>query len=589
MHQRYIPHYRRRREIQTSGFMEKTSGLCGDARVNVGEVQLAGDHEADPADGTEPAVSAILGLGRLEELMEGLQELVGLARGVPGEDAFEMSADHVGDFFRRLDLRAHDGAAPVVEQEACTLWLLAGSDLPQVLSVLLGACGAGGGHLGEQSSELMALCGGECGAILQQHPALALEVRVEFVLDAAHLVDGLGGMDDDVEFVEGDRGIGQMLADSADEGRGDVDTDSLRVGAHERLVLQIFLQRFEKQLHHQTVLVDRGDGRGGKPEIVGQELKFPLLLLAIRGHQPKLKGALLLRLGAAKANHRVLLHVVIGLARDRLILHDSVHAVVLQARDEMHPLIRPATKQLIVVLALVIRDDRPGRQFRGLRHRHVMNLASRDHRKTRQASVVIEQQMHPDCSLGSAKLRPVVHRNAQIDHRGAQAHRLVLDPKLLHLSSLGRRQLRLTAPVEQMKHIAVKLRGPMRVHVRERGSVHHLDAQVRRRPLTTAQSLLGRRQTVRSSHLAEQHQQELVPVAHTPCMPLGAEPAYLALEVRPRNKLEDLPEQPAKSVHAEPLRCLPKRLGNCSSLHGKTQHLSRQFGRQCIQVLLEQA
>ena len=136
---------------------------------------------------------------------------LGLARGDPGEDAVEMSADHCGDFFHLLDLRAQHVAAPAVEQEACNVWLLAGEDLAQVLAVLPGACGARGGHLGEQPIELRALCHGERGAILQQHPALALEARVELLLDAAHLVDGFRGMGDDVELVEGDLGIGPVF------------------------------------------------------------------------------------------------------------------------------------------------------------------------------------------------------------------------------------------------------------------------------------------------------------------------------------------------------------------------------------------
>ena len=162
--------------------------------------------------------------------MDGLQEPVGLARGDPGEDAVEMSADHCGDFFHRLALPAQHVTAPALEQEACNVWLLAREDLAQVLTVLPGACGARGGHLGEQPIELRALCGGERGTILQQHPALAPEARVEILLDAAHLVDGLRSMGDDVEFVEGDLSTGQMLADSAGERRRPVDTDRLDLG-----------------------------------------------------------------------------------------------------------------------------------------------------------------------------------------------------------------------------------------------------------------------------------------------------------------------------------------------------------------------
>ena len=172
---------------------------------------------------------------------------LGLARGDPGEDAVEMSADHCGDFFHLLDLRAQHVAAPAVEQEACNVWLLAGEDLAQVLAVLPGACGAGRGHLCEQPIALRALCGGERGAILQQPPALAPEARVELLLDAAHLVDGFRGMGDDVERVEGDLGIGQMLADSANAGRGPIDTDHLDLGWRAVMSTQLRLERLEQQ------------------------------------------------------------------------------------------------------------------------------------------------------------------------------------------------------------------------------------------------------------------------------------------------------------------------------------------------------
>ena len=125
------------------------------------------------------------------------------------------------------------------------MWLLAGEDLAQVLAVLPGACGAGRGHLGEQPIALRELCGGERGAILQQPPALAPEARVELLLDAAHLVDGLGSMGDDVERVEGDLGIGQRLADPTDEGRGPVDTDRLDLGRLAVMGSKIRLERLD--------------------------------------------------------------------------------------------------------------------------------------------------------------------------------------------------------------------------------------------------------------------------------------------------------------------------------------------------------
>ena len=57
-------------------------------------------------------------------------------------------------------------------------------------------------------------------------------------------------------------------------------------------------------------------------------------------------------------------------------------------------------------------------------------------------------------------------------------------------------------------------------------------------------------------------------------MALGVQLAYLALNVRPRNKLENLTEKSAESVHVEPFCGAPERCGNRSSLHGESQRLS---------------
>ena len=165
--------------------------------------------------------------------------------GHPGEDALEMSTDHLGDFLHRLDLRAQHVAAPAIAQQACNLRLLAGEDLAQFLAILPGACGAGGIHLGEQPIELSALRGSEGGAILQQYPALAREARVELLLDATHLVDRFRGIGYGVEPIEGDLGMGQMRADPADEGRGHVDADRLDLGWLVVVGAQVRLQRLD--------------------------------------------------------------------------------------------------------------------------------------------------------------------------------------------------------------------------------------------------------------------------------------------------------------------------------------------------------
>ena len=121
----------------------------------------------------------------------------------------------------------------------------------------------------------------------------------------------------------------------------------------------------------------------------------------------------------------------------------------------------------------------------------------------------------------------------------------------------------------------VQLPRPMPVHVRELGSAHHLDPEVRKLPLAAAQPVLDLPQAVSASQPAENHRDELLPAALAQRMPLGIEPAHLALEVRAQNKLKNPTEQAAKSVRAEPPRCGPKRLGTRCSLHGKAPRFSR--------------
>ncbi len=84
----------------------------------------------------DPAVPEGLALGSMEEPVDGLEEALCLARGDAREDALATSADHLGKFLHRRDLRARHVAAPAVEQEACTVRLRACEGLAQFRAVL---------------------------------------------------------------------------------------------------------------------------------------------------------------------------------------------------------------------------------------------------------------------------------------------------------------------------------------------------------------------------------------------------------------------------------------------------------------------
>ena len=80
----------------------------------------------------------------------------------------------------------------------------------------------------------------------------------------------------------------------------------------------------------------------------------------------------------------------------------------------------------------------------------------------------------------------------------------------------------------------------MLVDIRHRGSAYHLDPQMRELAFAAAQPLLNLAQAVGPSQFTEQHRDELLPAAYSSGMPLGFKLANLALEIRPRNKLENL-------------------------------------------------
>ena len=73
-------------------------------RIKFGEIEFTGKQEDDRADRGEPAITPRLAFNRLKQSLDRFQKTVGLARLRPGDDAFEMVADHLGYFLHRFDL-----------------------------------------------------------------------------------------------------------------------------------------------------------------------------------------------------------------------------------------------------------------------------------------------------------------------------------------------------------------------------------------------------------------------------------------------------------------------------------------------------
>ena len=203
-------------------------------RVDGPEVELACQQEDDRSGGAQPAVSAGLPFGCLEQSVQGLQEAVGLAALNPGCNSIEVTADHAGHSLHRLYLRSHHVGAPLGQHPAHDMNLLALQDFPELLTVQPGSRSPQAGQLREQSVQFSSCLAVEVTGIAQQLPAHALQVGVVLLLSPPGQVDGPRGLGDNVELVEGDLGTREMVSNAFDEGLRHVDAarlDSFRLPA----------------------------------------------------------------------------------------------------------------------------------------------------------------------------------------------------------------------------------------------------------------------------------------------------------------------------------------------------------------------
>src|SRR2546425_938174 len=100
----------------------------------------------------------------------------------------------------------------------------------------------------------------------------------------------------------------------------------VRSGAQERFDLQILFYRLKKEFHFPAVLVNRGDRRRSKGQVIGQEYEGSLLLL-VPDFDPSEEMLLALRGCAVEEDRFVAKHV--ALLRNLTLLDHSISGVIL--------------------------------------------------------------------------------------------------------------------------------------------------------------------------------------------------------------------------------------------------------------------
>ena len=196
-------------------------------RIDSGEVELAGEQEDHHSDGLKVSIATRPPLGRLEKVIKGLQETIGLPCSRPRDDAIEMFPNHASELLHGLDLGTHHVRAPLPQHPRHHVDQLALQDFPQLLPIRPGACRAPAGHLGQEGINFGPLLLGQAVVVPQQLPTQSLEVRRLPLFQPPHCTQRPGGLGNDMELVEGDSGIRQMGLAALDEGRRHVDTDRL--------------------------------------------------------------------------------------------------------------------------------------------------------------------------------------------------------------------------------------------------------------------------------------------------------------------------------------------------------------------------
>ncbi len=75
------------------------------------EVEFADYQEENDPDRGDSSEATGAVLGCLEQVVDGLQETIGLACLSPSHDTLHVSANHLGDLLHRIDLGSHHESA----------------------------------------------------------------------------------------------------------------------------------------------------------------------------------------------------------------------------------------------------------------------------------------------------------------------------------------------------------------------------------------------------------------------------------------------------------------------------------------------
>ena len=286
--------------------------------------------------------------------------------------------------------------------------------------------------------------------------------------------------------------------------------------AEERPDLQVLLYPFEEQLNLPSSLVDCGDGRGGKPEVVGQEHVVLASFRIVEHHAPQFAGIRLLRVLKFQF-YRVVGQDAQFSVRCKVLSDDFEPCVLLEPCDEKGSLAVDLLEPCVVAVSLVVCVDavrfNPEPLARGA---DVGHLPVAHHHEAGQVARQVQLRVELDRALVRAVVRPVVHGKAKRDGRAVEGIEGIVEAEAVP----GRK---FRASVQKLvEEVAENRRGAPVHGVAQRGFCDRLHSKVVQPRLIGQKSVADFPQGVLAGDLRVQTGEELTPGGEMLAVAVGA-------------------------------------------------------------------
>ena len=319
----------------------------------------------------------------------------------------------------------------------------------------------------------------------------------------------------------------------------------------------MLLKHLEEEFDLPAVPVDIADGGGSKAKVIGEKLDLPLVLVIPDHYPAQQPGVLQAGSGSGEANH--LIGNDIGSLRQRTVRYHLIGSVAFEPGNEENTGFIPMSKKIEVIVAPIYSDDAAGGKGEMTSHSNIGRLGIGDHSEIRQITIMIQEEMELDGTLGLTEVSPGEKAETKVNGGGIKAEQSVFETEFPLLSGAL-----VAEQVTQMKEdFLIQLPGAMGIGV-GKSALGRSSAQSQMAELATGdgQAVADLSQALALGQLAKQHGDILVPGGKS--LGMAFCPAFMDQphERKPGHDLENLAKQTCGKLHdRDPLevfgRCVP--------------------------------